>query len=184
MMPGLIGYGIHLPYYRIKFADIAEAWNRNIKLPGEKTVPAPDETPLTMGRNAAINAIDHAAIPSGEIGAVYFCSLSSMTEGSYAQDIAVAIGANPDVSVVDLHGSPRSVTAAIQMCLDALKVNRIKNGLIVGSDILVGGLGTSAGDAASEYVSAAGAGAPVLGSLVHWHRSHLILYRRVLISLP
>ncbi len=163
-MPGLVGYGIYLPYYRIKLSDIAEAWNRNTKIPGEKTVPAPDETSLTMGRHAADNAIKHANIPPEEIGAIYFCSNSSMIEGSNAQDIAVAFSLNSDVTVADLHGSPRSFTTAIQMCLDALKVQRIKYGLVVGADILVGGLGTSAGDAASEYISAAGAGAIILGN--------------------
>jgi hydroxymethylglutaryl-CoA synthase len=163
-MPGIVSYGIHLPYYRIKFTDIAEAWNRKMKLPGEKTVPAPDETPLTMGRSAVVNALKHADIDPEEIGVIFFCSLSSMIEGSYAQDIAVAIGANPGATIVDLHGSARNFTVAIQMCLDTLNVNRIKYGLIVGSDILVGGLGTSAGEAASEYVSAAGAGALILGN--------------------
>ena len=163
-MPGIVGYGIYLPYYRIKLSDIAEAWNRNAKIPGEKTVPAPDETTLTMGRKALDNAIKHSNIDPGEVGAVYFCSNSSMIEGSNAQDIAVAAGLNSDVLVVDLHGSPRSFTIAIQLCLDAIKSGSIKNGMIVGSDILVGGLGTGAGDAASEYVSAAGAGALIIGN--------------------
>ncbi|MHA1650865.1 MAG: hydroxymethylglutaryl-CoA synthase [Candidatus Helarchaeota archaeon] len=163
-MPGIVGSGVYLPYYRIKLSDIAEAWNRNIKIAGEKTVPAPDETPLTMGRNAADNAISHAGIPSEDIGAVYFCSNSSMIEGSYAQDIAIAIGTKTSVTIADLHGSPRSFTIAVQMCLDAINSKRIEYGLVVGADILVGGLGTSAGDAGSEYVSAAGAGAIILGN--------------------
>ncbi|NVM52059.1 MAG: hydroxymethylglutaryl-CoA synthase [Candidatus Helarchaeota archaeon] len=163
-MPGIIGYGVYLPYYRIKFSDIAEAWNRKIKLPSEKTVPAPDETPLTMARNAVVNAIKHANIPSEDIGAVYYCSNSSPIEGSSAQDIAIVASLNSDASVVDLHSSPRSLTTAIRMCLDAINVKRIKYGLVVGADILVGGLGTSAGDIASEYVSAAGAGAIILGT--------------------
>ncbi|NVM31542.1 MAG: hydroxymethylglutaryl-CoA synthase [Candidatus Helarchaeota archaeon] len=163
-MPGIVGYGIYLPYYRIKLSDIAEAWNRNAKIPGEKTVPAPDETTLTMGRNAVVNALEHANIEPKEINAVYFCSNSSMIEGSNAQDIAVATGLNSDSIIADLHGSPRSLTVAIQLCLDSIKSGSIKNGIVVGSDILVGGLGTSAGDAASEYVSAAGAGALIIGN--------------------
>lgn len=163
-MPGIVGIGAYLPYYRIKLSDIAEAWNRNPKIPGEKTVPAPDETTLTMGREAVVNAITHADISPEEIGAVYFCSSSSMIEGSYAQDIAIALGTKPNVSVMDLHGSARSFTAALQICLDSINVKRIKYGLVVGAEILVGGLGTSAGDPASEYVSAAGAGAIILGN--------------------
>ncbi len=163
-MPGIVGYGVNLPYYRIKFSDIAEAWNKkDSKIPGEKTVPAPDETPLTMGRTAATNALEHANIPPAEIGAVYFCSISSMIEGSLAQDIAIALDLKSNVTIADLHGSPRSFTMAIQMCLDALQ-KRIKYGVIIGSDILVGGLGTGQGDPASEYVSAAGAGALILGN--------------------
>jgi len=164
-MPGIVSYGVYLPYYRIKFADIAEAWNKKeAKLPGEKTVPGVDETTLTMGRNAVINALQHANIQVNEIGAVYFCSNSSMIEGSLAQDIAIAADMNPNVTIADLHGSSRSFTMAIQMCLDALQLERIRYGVIIGSDILVGGVGTSIGEPASEYISAAGAGALILGS--------------------
>ena len=164
-MPGIVGYGIYLPSYRIKLADIAEAWNKKgTGLPGEKTVPAPDETVLTMGANAVFNALQHADIPSNEISAVYFCSISSMIEGSLAQDIAIAADLKPNANIIDLHGSPRNFTMAIQMCLDALQVKRIKYGLVVGSDVLLGGLGTGAGDPASEYTSAAGAGALILGN--------------------
>ncbi|MHA1130502.1 MAG: hydroxymethylglutaryl-CoA synthase, partial [Candidatus Helarchaeota archaeon] len=161
---GIVGYGLYLPYYRIKLTEIAEAWNRNIKSAAEKTVPAPDETPLTMGRNAVDNAIAHANISPTEIGAIYLCSNSSMIEGSYAQDVAIAAGVEPDVMIADLHGSPRSFTTAIMMCLDAINSNRINYGLVVGTDILVGGPGTNAGDIGSEYISAAGAGALILGT--------------------
>ncbi|MHA1266330.1 MAG: hypothetical protein ACTSRS_13945 [Candidatus Helarchaeota archaeon] len=161
-MPGICGIGVYLPYYRIKLEAIAEAWDRN-PVPGEKTVPAPDETPLTLGQRAVDNAIRHADVPPEKIGVIYFCSNSSMIEGSYAQDIAIASDLQPGVTIADLHGSPRSFTTAIQMCMDAINANRIDYGIVVGSDILIGGLGTSAGEAASEYVSAAGAGAVILG---------------------
>jgi hydroxymethylglutaryl-CoA synthase len=164
MPQGIVGCGVYLPYYRIKLTDIAEAWNRKDSVRGEKTVPAPDEITLTMARNATMNALKHANIDSNEIGAVYFCSISSMIEGSYAQDIAVAADLKSDSLTVDLHGSPRSYTAAIQMCLDSLQVNRFKYGLVIGADILIGGMGTSSADIASEYVSAAGAGTLVLGN--------------------
>jgi hydroxymethylglutaryl-CoA synthase len=164
-MPGIVGYGVYLPTYRIKLEDIAEAWNRKgLRLIGEKTVPAFDETTLTMGLNAVYNALKHAGLSADEVGAVYFSSISSPIEGSCAQDLAVAIGANSSVQVADLHGSPRALTAAIYMCLDAISMNRIKYGIVVGSEILVGGMGTSAAEVASEYTSAAGAGALIFGS--------------------
>ncbi|MFX1451891.1 MAG: hypothetical protein ACFFCM_13680, partial [Promethearchaeota archaeon] len=91
-MVGIVGYGAYLPYYRIKFVDIAQAWNLDIKVPGEKTVPSHDETTLSLGFNAAMNAMNHANINPEEIGAVFFCSISGMIESSLAQDIAIGIG--------------------------------------------------------------------------------------------
>ncbi len=162
-MVGIVGYGVYLPYYRIKFVDIAKAWNLDIKVPGEKTVPSHDETTLSLGYNATMNAMNHANINPEEIGAVFFCSISGMIESSLAQDIAIGIDTKADITIGDLNGSPRSVTSAIILCMDAIKSGRIKNGLIVGSDILVGGPGSPITSAGSEYISAAGAGALIIG---------------------
>lgn len=162
-MVGICGYGVYLPYYRIKISDIANAWNLDIKTNDEKTVPAHDETTLTLGYNAAINAMSHSDVNPEDIGAVFFCSTSGMIESSLAQDIAIGIGTKDDITLVDLNGSPRSFTSAIILCMDAIKSDRIKNGLIIGSDILVGGPGSPITSAASEYVSAAGAGAVLIG---------------------
>ncbi|MHA1378009.1 MAG: hypothetical protein ACTSRG_06470 [Candidatus Helarchaeota archaeon] len=160
---GIIGYGIYLPYYRIKISDIGKAWNLDVRTNSEKTVPAHDETTLTLGYNAVMNAMSHSNIKPKDIGAVFFCSISGMIESSLAQDIAIGIGTNDNVTLVDLNASPRSFTAAMILCIDAIKSGRIKNGLIVGSDILVGGPGSPMTSAGSEYVSAAGAGALIIG---------------------
>ena len=112
-MIGVIGYGCYLPYFRIKLSEIAEAWNLKIKAPGEKTVPSHDETTLSLGYNAAIDAVNHANIDPGDLGAVFFCTISGMIESSLAQDIAIGVGAENGVTLVDLNGSPRAITSAI-----------------------------------------------------------------------
>jgi hydroxymethylglutaryl-CoA synthase len=162
-MVGIVGYSIYLPYFRIKSAEIAGSWNLDTKVSGEKTVPAHDETTLSLGFNATKNALDHAGINPEELGAVFFCTISGMIESSLAQDVAIGIGTKDDVTLVDLNGSPRSVTSAILLSMDAIKSGRIKNSLIVGSDILVGGPGSPITSAGSEYVLAAGAGALIIG---------------------
>ncbi|MFX1449818.1 MAG: hypothetical protein ACFFCM_03175, partial [Promethearchaeota archaeon] len=128
-----------------------------------KTVPSHDETTLSLGFNAAMNAMNHANINPEEIGAIFFCSISGMIESSLAQDIAIGIGTKDEIIIADFNGSPRSITTAIILCMDAIKSGRIKSGIIVGSDILVGGPGSPITSAASEYISAAGAGAIIIG---------------------
>ncbi|MHA1384556.1 MAG: hypothetical protein ACTSR3_12440, partial [Candidatus Helarchaeota archaeon] len=87
-----------------------------------------------------------------------------MIESSLAQDVAIGVGTKENITLADLNGSPRAVTSAIILCMDAIKSGRIEYGLVIGSDILVGGPGSPITSAGSEYVSAAGAGALIIGN--------------------
>ena len=66
-MAGIIGYGVHVPIYRIRVEEIAKVWNEdaesikkglNIR---EKSVPGKDEDAATIAVEAARRAVTHAA---------------------------------------------------------------------------------------------------------------------------
>ncbi|MBI1744580.1 hypothetical protein HYR54_16150 [Candidatus Acetothermia bacterium] len=158
-MANIIGYGTHLPYYRIKLEEIAKAWNRGGGR-GEKTIPAPDEDVVTMGFKAAQGALAHAGVSVANVGAVYVCSLSSgYIENSVAAQIAYALGVEGNVNCTDLGLSARVVTSALQACVDAMAAKRIEYGVVIASDALTAKPGSDA-----EMTSAAGAAAFVLGA--------------------
>jgi len=78
---GIVGYGVSIPYARIKTEEIARAWEKPFN-PGdsllvkEKAVPNFDEDAVTLSVEAATNAITRAKIKADEIGAVFVGSES------------------------------------------------------------------------------------------------------------
>lgn len=157
-MAGIIGYGVYIPYYRIKLEEINKAWNRSGGR-GEKTVPSPDDDVITMGLKAAQEALNHADISGKQLGAVYACSVSSgYFENTVAGQSAYALGAEGNVTIADYALSTRSVTIALQAAVDAIASGRIAYALIVAADKLVAKPGSDL-----ELLNAAGAGALVLG---------------------
>lgn len=157
-MAGIIGYGVYVPYHRIKLEEINRAWDRPGGR-GEKTVPSPDEDVVTMGLKAAKDTLTHAGISGNQLGAVYACSVSSgYFENTVAGQIAYALGAEGDVTIADYALSTRSVTTALQAGVDAIALGRIQYALIVASDKLI-----AKPSSELEMLSAAGAGALVLG---------------------
>ncbi|MFQ5758986.1 MAG: hydroxymethylglutaryl-CoA synthase [Candidatus Bathyarchaeia archaeon] len=159
MVSGIVGYGVYIPWCRIKLSDIAEAWGRNFKFPVEKAVPFYDEDAITMASEAAQNAIEHAGVDSAQIGAVFLGTTTNpYLEKQGSSILASTIGAKPEAMVADFTGSARSSTQALIACLDALNSGRIDYGLVVGADMLVGPPGDFA-----EYLMSSGAGALVIG---------------------
>jgi hydroxymethylglutaryl-CoA synthase len=153
-MAAIVGYGAYIPRYRIKTEEIHRAWKRSGGR-GEKAVAASDEDALTMGVKAAQAALASAAIAGGELGAVYFASVSSgYAENTLVAQLAQVLGAKPEVTVADYGLSTRSVTAALQACVDAIESGRVSYGLVVGSDLL---LTHSGSDYELSYAAGAGA---------------------------
>lgn len=157
-MTEIIGYGVYIPYYRIKLEEINKAWNRPGGR-GEKTVLSPDEDVVTMGLKAAQEALTYASISGKQLGALYACSVSSgYFENTVAGQIAYALGAEGNVTPSDYALSTRSVTTALQAAVDAIAAGRILYALIVASDKLIAKPGSEL-----ELTNAAGAGAVVMG---------------------
>jgi hydroxymethylglutaryl-CoA synthase len=156
---GIVGYGIYLPWCRIKLSDLAAAWGENFTAPVEKTVPFWDEDSITMAVEATQNAIKHAEIDEPEIGAIYFGTTTNpYLEKQGSSILASTINVKPKTLNMDFTGSARSSTLAMLACMDAIKSGSIKYGLVVGSDRLV----ARPGDA-MDYLSSSGAAAVILG---------------------
>jgi len=74
---GIIGWGSYIPRWRLSLKEIAEVWGFNPEQPEElnvveKSVAGRDEDAVTMGWEAARNALQRAGINPKEIGAVWF----------------------------------------------------------------------------------------------------------------
>jgi len=141
-MVGITGYGIYIPFYRIKTAEIANVWGRdsNIMETGmlidERTVPNRDEDSVTMGIESSLNAIRRAKINPKNIGAIYCGSESP----AYAVKpnigmIANAIGMDQNHTGADVQFACKAGTAAMQMVMGLVKSNMINYGIAIASDV-------------------------------------------------
>jgi len=151
---------VYIPWYRIKLGEISKAWKAQGEASGEKSVPAPDEDAFAFAFKAARSAVVHSGTNPSDIGAVYVASTSSpYIERSLASPIVFALGASKGAMPADLGASPRAATVGINACIDSIKSGRVKTGLVVGTDALVGGPGDEL-----ELYSGAGACAIVIGT--------------------
>ena len=82
MNVGIVGYGAHIPKYRVKVEDIAEVWGKDANsikkglIVNEKSLPGPDEDTATIAVEASRRAVNRGGINPKKIGAVYVGSES------------------------------------------------------------------------------------------------------------
>jgi hydroxymethylglutaryl-CoA synthase len=165
-MVGIVGYGTHIPRYRIKVEEIAKVWGadapaykKGLNL-NEKSVPAPDEDCATLSVNAARNAVRRAGINPEEIGAVYVGSESH----PYAVKptgtiVAEALGACPYIHTADLEFACKAGTEGMFIALHLVKTGVVTYAMGIGADTSQGAPGD-----ALEYSAAAGAAAFLMGA--------------------
>jgi hydroxymethylglutaryl-CoA synthase len=133
---GIVSHGLHIPRFRIKREEYQRVWGyfspRGVE---EKSVADFDEDSITMGVEAASNALRNAGIDRFGIDAVYFASTSPpYAEKQNASTIAVALGCRSDTATLDLTSSPKSGVSALLSCLDLVSSGRGKTGLVVAAD--------------------------------------------------
>jgi hydroxymethylglutaryl-CoA synthase len=139
-MVGIITYGVYIPGYRIKVAEIARVWGANAAdISGglgvfEKSVPDMDEDTATIAVEAARNALKRRIIDPEKIGAT------------------------PHMTAADFEFACKAGTAGIQTCMGMVKSKMITYGLAIGSDVAQG-----APSDALEYTAAAGGAAFLIG---------------------
>ena len=164
-MVGIVGYGAHVPSYRIKVEEIAKVWGddpvalSNGLVVNEKSVPSPDEDTATIAVTAARYALARAQIDPQKIGAVYVGSESHpYAVKPTATIVAEAVCATPDLTAADLEFACKAGTAGIQMSMGLVESNMIEYGLAIGADTSQGAPGD-----ALEYTASAGGAAYVIG---------------------
>lgn len=162
----IIGFGMYLPYERIRTTDIAEHWKQDARAiqsglgVREKTVPGAGEDSFTMAYEAAKQAIEDAAIKPSQISAVFVGSEShpyavKPTSGM----VADALNVDPFCHCADLEFACKAGTAGMQIVDSMVRAKQITYGLAIGSDTAQ----AAPGDVL-EYTAAAGAAAVIIGS--------------------
>ena len=165
-MAGIVGYGVHIPRYRIKVEEIAKVWNEDSESIKkglnivEKSVPSIDEDAATIAVEAARRAIKHSGISPKEIGAIYVGSESHPYAVKPTSTIvSQAINAGNRLTAADLEFACKAGTAGIQMCAGLVDSKMINYGMAIGSDTSQGRPGD-----ALEYTASAGGGAFIIGN--------------------
>lgn len=164
-MTGIVGYGAHVPSYRIKVEEIAKVWGDDSQaiskglVVNEKSVPGPDEDTVTISVEAARRALKRAEIDPSDIGAIYVGSESHpYAVKPTATIVADAIQASPDLTAADLEFACKAGTAGIQAAMGLVKSGIVKNALAIGADTSQGAPGD-----ALEYTASAGGAAYIIG---------------------
>lgn len=150
------GHGVYVPLYRIKRETIAEQYGNRLPR-GELAVPGRDENLITMGSEAAKNALDRSSVDGPDVTAVFAASVSDeFAEHGIAAHVAYRIGAEGDVRTGDFRATPRAAGDAIVAAKHFVEANG-GCALVVGVDIM-----PVEPDDDDEAFSGAGGGAVVL----------------------
>ncbi len=158
---GIVGYGSYIPRYRLPATEVAQVWGgaedgAPIK---EKAVPGLDEDTLTIGLEAARNALARAQINPQEIGAVWVGSESHpYAVKPTSTIIAEAIGAVPHTEAADWQFACKAGTETIQAGIGFVASGMARYVLGIGADTAQGRPGD-----ALEYTAAAGGAAFIIG---------------------
>jgi hydroxymethylglutaryl-CoA synthase len=157
---GIIGYGSYVPQYRLPAHEVARVWKEGqAGLPiTEKAVPGPDEDTMTIGLEAARNALARARINPQEIGAVWVGSESHpYAVKPTSTIIAEAIGATPHTEAADWQFACKAGTETIQAAIGFVGSGMVHYALGIGADTAQGRPGD-----ALEYTAAAGGAAYII----------------------
>jgi len=158
---GIVGYGCYIPQYRIPAVEVARVWKGGgSAVPiTEKAVPGPDEDTMTIGLEAARNALARAQVNPQEIGAVWVGSESHpYAVKPTSTIIAEAIGATPATVAADWQFACKAGSETMQAGIGFVGSGMTRYALGIGADTAQGRPGD-----ALEYTAAAGGAAYIIG---------------------
>jgi hydroxymethylglutaryl-CoA synthase len=159
---GIVGYGSYVPRYRLPATEVSRVWTSGQGRGPitEKAVPGLDEDTLTIGLEAARNALARARIDPQEIGAVWVGSESHPYAVKPTSTIlAEAIGATPHTEAADWQFACKAGTEAVQAGIGFVAGGMARYVLAIGADTAQGRPGD-----ALEYTAAAGGAAFIIGA--------------------
>jgi hydroxymethylglutaryl-CoA synthase len=174
------GAGAAAPGLRLSAADIGAAWGRPAR--GQVGICAPDEDTLTLAWDAAMRACAAAGVESGGIDALFWAtSRPPFAEGPSFAFLAAALGCAPSIGGALIAGSAHAGMEALAAATDAVAAGSARVALVVASDALRPGLGTSfearCGAGAAAFVLATEGGNAHVGTRVGRTQPFLDRYR-------
>lgn len=137
---GIVGWGSYIPRWRLSLKEVASIWGFNPDQPEElgvieKSVAGIDEDPVTMGWEAARNALKRAGINPREIGAVWFGTESKpYAVKPSATIIAEALGITPYTMATDWEFACRAASEALRVSIGVVASGLVRYTLVIGSD--------------------------------------------------
>jgi hydroxymethylglutaryl-CoA synthase len=161
---GIIGWGSYIPKYRLKMQEISSLWGFPPKTAEnlgmiEKSVDNVDEDALTMGYEAARNAIRRAGVDPKEIKAVFFGTESKpYAVKPSATIIAYALGISPETMASDLEFACRAGSEGIKASIGMVGSGVMRYAMAIGSDTAQ----ANPGDIL-EFTASSGAAAFIIG---------------------
>ena len=165
-MVGIVGHGSYIPLYRIKLEEIARVWGRDADIikkgiqVDEISVGGIDEDSVTLGVEAAYNALKRAGIDKKQIGAVYCGSESKVyAVKPNASIIGNALGIGENYTAADVEFACKAGSAVLQICTGLVSSGIVKYGLAVGADTSQ----AKPGEGIPEYIASSGGAAFIVG---------------------
>jgi len=160
---GIAGYGVYVPYMRIKITEIAKVWGKDGDKSArglgvyEKALGSIDEDSATFAVEAGRRAFEHCKLDPQRVEAVYVGSESKpYAVKPTASIVAEALGSTPHLTAADFEFACKAGTAGIQACMGLCVAQMIDLGLAIGSDAAQGrpndALEMTAGAGAAAYV--------------------------------
>lgn len=132
---GILGYGVYVPRYRISSEEYKKTVGAFARMVEEKAVAAYDEDAITMGVEAAINALKHAGIGSDQIDTLYFASTSSpYAEKLISSTVSTALNLSSKARLIDMGFSTKAGISALLACIDFILSGQGSYGLMIASD--------------------------------------------------
>ncbi len=161
---GIHGWGAYVPRYRLPMSEIIRVWGWPPQQAAglgmkEKAVAGPDEDSLTMGYEAARNALLRAGVDPSRVGAVFFGTESKpYAVKPSATVIAEALGITPVTMASDLEFACRAASEALRASLGMVASGLVEYSLVIGSDTAQ----ANPGDVL-EFTASSGAAAYIVG---------------------
>lgn len=164
-MAGIISYGAYIPKNRLRIADIAAVWGKDEKaviaslgVP-EKSVAGYDEDAVTLGFEAASQALIKIPLDPKKIGSLFVGSESHpYAVNPTATIIGELLNLSNNYFTSDLEFACKAATTGLIITSSLITSQKINYGLVVGTDCA-----QAKPHDALEYTAASGAAALILG---------------------